>query len=124
MNGCLKAYRGGQMRKALPTRSSGPPSGAPCWAVLVTHATTCTEAEGLDWRPSDSRGGSDDHRPPTNRERGSQEDGDTIREKIQSTGGIFHRVDAVQRHRSPGAKRSGALACWAGSLNITESPYA
>ncbi|MBA3964553.1 MAG: hypothetical protein H0X47_02040 [Nitrospirales bacterium] len=103
MNGCLKAYRGGQMLKALPTRGSGPPSGAPCWAVLVTHATTCTEAEGLDRRPSDSRGGSDDHRPPTNRERGGQEIGDTIREKIQSTGGIFHRVDAAQRHRSAGA---------------------
>jgi len=64
MDGCLKAYRGGHLRKALPTRSSGPPSGAACWAVLVTHATTCAKAEDLDWRPSDSRGGSDDHRPP------------------------------------------------------------
>jgi len=102
MDGCLKGYRGGQMRKALPTQSSGPPSGAPCWAVLVTHAMTCTEAEGLDWRPSDNRGGVDDYRPPTNRERGNQEIGDTIRKKNQSAGGIFHRVDAVQRPGLPG----------------------
>ena len=85
------------MRKALPARGSGPPSGAPCWAVLVTHAKTRTEAEGLDGRPSDSRGGSDNHRPLTNRVRGGKEIGDSIRKKNQSAGGIFHRVDAAQR---------------------------
>jgi len=104
MHGCLKGYRGRHLRKALPTRGSGPPSGAPCWAVVITHATTCAKAEGLDWRPSDSRGGVDDHRPPTNRERGGQEIGDTIREKNQSTGGIFHRVHAAQRRGSPGRR--------------------
>ena len=102
MDGCLKAYRGGHLRKAWPTRSSRPPSGATCWAVMITHATTCTEAEGLDGRPSNSREGVDDQRPPTNRERGNQEFGDTICEINQSAGGIFHQVHAVQRHRSPG----------------------
>ena len=104
MDGCLKGYRGGHMRKALPTRGSGPPSGATCLAVMITHATTCTEAIGLDWRPSDSRGGVDDQRPPTNRERGNQEIGDTICERNQSAGGIFHRVDAAQRRGSPGRR--------------------
>jgi len=98
---------GKHLRKALLTRGSGPPSGAACWAVVITHATTCAKAEGLDWRPSDSRGGVDDHRPPTNRERGGQEIGDTIREKIQSTGGIFHRVHAAQRQRSAGPWPTG-----------------
>ena len=108
MDGCLKAYRRRHLRKALPTRRSGPPSGAPCWAVLVTHAMTCNEAEGLDGRPSDSRGRSDDHRPPTNQERGDQEIGDTICERNQSAGGIFHRVDAAQRKSSlAGMERSG-----------------
>ena len=101
------------MRKAWPTRSSGPPSGATCWAVMITHATTCAKAEGLDWRPSDSRGGVDDHRPPTNRERGNQENDDTICERNQSAGGIFHRVDAVQRHRSPG-RRKRRSPSWTG----------
>ncbi len=84
------------MRKALPTRGSGPPSEAACWTVLITHAKTCAKAEGLDGRPSDNREGADDHRPPINRERGGQEIGDTICERSQSAGGIFHLVDAVQ----------------------------
>jgi len=88
------------MRKALPTRGSGPPSGATCWTVLITHAKTCAKAEGLDGRPSDNRGGADDHRPPINRERGGQEIGDTICERSQSAGGIFHRVGAVQQSYS------------------------
>jgi len=89
MNGCLKGHRGGQMRKALPTRGSGPPSGAPCWAVLVTHATTCTKAEGLDGRPSDSRGRNDDHRPPTNREHGGQKSAIPSARKTKAQEGYF-----------------------------------
>jgi len=70
---------------------------------LVTHAMTCNEAEGLDWRPSDIRGRSDDHRPSIDREHGGQKIDDTICERNQSAGGIFHRVHAVQRPRSPAA---------------------
>jgi len=78
------------------------------------HATTCTEAEGLDWRPSDSRGGSDDHRPPTNRERGSQEIGDTICKKNQAQEGYFigWMLSNVKDQRA-GVAGSDASPCWA-----------